>query len=459
MSILVFIHALAALLLALYALHQGTLLALFFLNRQNKNSEDVAHRDSTRLVSALPTVTVQLPLYNERYVAERIIQACAALDYPKDKLQIQVLDDSTDDTTLIAQLAIEEASANGLAIELLHRDNRHGYKAGALAEGMRQTQSEFIAILDADFVPQPSFLRTLLAERRVFDDPCIGFVQTRWGYLNRDENPATRAQAMMLDLHFCIEQPARNRSGLLMAFNGSGGIWRRACIQDAGGWQADTLTEDLDLSYRAQLRGWQGLFLADEAVPGELPHDVLAYKQQQARWARGTVQCLRKLMPRMVTSTLPLRQKLFAWLHMSGYIIHPLMLVMMLTTPLLLFTSAHLPPWLGWMSGLSLAPIGSMLVAQALHRRPWHHVLRDLPATLMLGIGVAFSNTASMVVGLFKHSSGEFVRTPKNKEDKGDKEIKKRIRVERGKGGIPRVRIGRCGASWRWRCMGWWRWW
>ena len=365
----------------------------------------------------MPSVTIQLPLYNERYVAERIVQACAALDYPRHKLHIQVLDDSTDDTTHIAQFAVDEACVRGLSIELIHRTNRQGYKAGALAEGTQKICSDLIAIFDADFVPPPHFLRTLICDRRVFDDPSIGFVQTRWGYLNRDENNATRAQAMMLDIHFFIEQPARNNSGLHMAFNGSGGIWRRACILDAGGWQADTLTEDLDLSYRAQLRGWRGLYLADESVPGELPHNVLAYKQQQARWARGTVQCLRKLMPRVFTSSWPLHQKLFAWLHMSGYIIHPLMLVMMLTTPLLLFTSAHLPAWLSWMGGLSLAPIASMLVAQTFHKRPWHKVLHDLPFMLLLGTGVAFSNTVSMIVGLFKKQSGEFARTPKMQDE------------------------------------------
>jgi cellulose synthase/poly-beta-1,6-N-acetylglucosamine synthase-like glycosyltransferase len=425
LTLLVFIHALAALLLALYALHQGILLALFFLKRRKPEThQGVAHlpvRHADALGDApcrhTPSITVQLPLYNERYVAERIIQACAALDYPRDKLCIQVLDDSTDDTTLIAQFAIEEAEANGLHIELIHRTNRQGYKAGALAEGMRETCSDLVAIFDADFVPPPDFLRKLVCEQRVFDDPQIGFVQTRWGYLNRDENNATRAQAMMLDIHFLIEQPARSNSNLLMAFNGSGGIWRRVCIEDAGGWQADTLTEDLDLSYRAQLRGWRGLFLAGEAVPSELPRDVPAYKQQQARWARGTVQCLLKLMPRVFKSNLPRHKKLFAWLHVSGYIIHPLMLVMMVTTPLLLFTSAHLPGWLGWMSGLSLAPIASMLAAQALHKRPGLRVLRDLPVTLMLGIGVAFSNTASMCMGLFRHASGEFARTPKMRGD------------------------------------------
>jgi cellulose synthase/poly-beta-1,6-N-acetylglucosamine synthase-like glycosyltransferase len=435
LNLLIFIHALAALLLALYALHQGILLALFLVKRNSATSLSQfdagtrAHKpgfskafrgSKPRLCARgarheiFPSVTVQLPLFNERFVAERIIRACAALDYPKDKLRIQVLDDSTDDTMLIAQMAVEDARTDGIAIELLHRANRHGYKAGALAEGTRQTHSDLIAIFDADFVPPPDFLRKLICKRRVFDDPCVGFVQTRWAYLNRDDNVATRAQAMMLDIHFFIEQPARNASNLTMAFNGSGGIWRRACIEDAGGWQHDTLTEDLDLSYRAQLRGWRGFFLADEAVPSELPCDVLAYKQQQARWARGTVQCLRKLMPRVFGSELALRQKLFAWLHMSGYIIHPLMLVMMLTTPLLLFTSAHLPPWLSWMSGLSLAPIASMLAAQAVQGRPWHRVLRDLPTTLMLGIGVAFSNTIGMVLGLLGQASGEFTRTPKN---------------------------------------------
>jgi cellulose synthase/poly-beta-1,6-N-acetylglucosamine synthase-like glycosyltransferase len=406
----------ASLVLALYALHQGVLLLLFLCTAMRRKSAHPVAQTTPNPARALPSVMVQLPLYNERFVAERIIRACAALDYPTEKLHIQVLDDSSadDDTTRIAQLAVDEARARHINIDLVHRDHRHGYKAGALAHGLHQTTAEFIAVFDADFVPPNHFLRSVLQQCRAFDDPTVGFVQTRWGHLNRTASLTTRAQAMMLDLHFLIEQSARSYTGMPLAFNGSGGIWRRACIEDAGGWQADTLTEDLDLSYRARLRGWRGVFLSDVVSPGELPCDVLAYKQQQARWARGTVQCMHKLLAHVFRSTrLSLRQKCFAFMHISGYLIHPLLLVMMLTPPLLLMWSVPLPQWLGWVSVLSLSPLVSMAMAQALQRRPWLQVVADLPFALMLGIGVAFSNSASMVLGLQRQHSGEFVRTPK----------------------------------------------
>ncbi len=418
MEFIIALHALCLILLSAYAFHQGVLLALY-LHRPARRPLPALRRQSCHHA---PTVTIQIPLFNERYVAERIIAAAAAQDYPADKLHIQVLDDSTDDTTEIACRAIARARRRGIRIELLHRIHRTGYKAGALAAGLARAPGDLIAIFDADFLPAPDFLRRLICERRVFDDPCVGFVQTRWDYLNRDASLLTRAQAMTLDVHFIIEQPVRSSNGLLMNFNGSGGIWRRACIEDAGGWQHDTLTEDLDLSYRAELRGWRGVYLVDEPAPSELPNDVLAYKRQQARWARGTLQTARKLLPAIVTSSLPWHCKLAAWMHLTGYFIHPLILLMSLTTPLLVLhallgihhgASAGLPMWVNAISLLSLAPIASMFAAHAARGRTVLQFLRDLPASLMLGIGVSFSNTVAMLKALFEKQTGDFARTPK----------------------------------------------
>ncbi len=452
MEFVVALHALCLILLSIYALHQGLLLVLYLRGKRNVRRtseyvnppedclpvlgsdkfnlrEDEVRRDD----KLLPTVTIQLPLFNERFMAERIICAVSEMDYPRDRLHIQVLDDSTDDTTAIAQRTVQCARAQGVKIDLIHRANRTGFKAGALAAALPHAQGELIAIFDADFVPPRNFLRRLIIDRHVFDNPQVGFVQTRWDYLNRDVSALTRAQAMTLDVHFMIEQPARNKNGLLINFNGSGGIWRRACICDAGGWAADTLTEDLDLSYRAELRGWQGVYLEDESAPGELPSDVLAYKRQQARWARGTFQTVRKLMPCIARSSLPLSQKAAAWMHLSGYFIHPLIFVMTLTTPFMVLaglTGTHpyfsLGPgvepgpglgvagaWINAVSLLSFAPMLSMLIAHCARGRPLRWFLRDLPASLMLGVGVSFSNTMAMLNAVLSKRTGDFTRTPK----------------------------------------------
>ena len=411
MELLSALHAAAALILGLYALHQGALLLLYFRHRHKIVAQ------TTVPLEVLPSLLIQLPLFNERFVAERIIDAAAQFDYPSDKLSIQVLDDSTDETTRIAAECIEKWRMCGVDIQLIHRDLRPGYKAGALAEGLALSDAEFVAIFDSDFVPPPELLKQIMG---VFADPKIGFAQTRWGHINRDANGATRSQAMTLEIHFTIEQFARNQSGLLMAFNGSGGIWRRSCIEDAGGWQTDTLTEDLDLSYRAQLCGWRGVFLPKLSAPGEIPHNVLAYKRQQSRWARGTVQCIRKLGGRILRSRAitPL-QKFGAFMHLTGYAIHPLMLLMTITTPLLVlrtifgFTDAAVPAWLSLVGFLSLAPICSMITANMARGRSLLEVLRDLPGALLLGVGVAFANSAAMARALIKRESGEFERTPK----------------------------------------------
>lgn len=356
-------------------------------------------------------------------MAERIIRAAVAQDYPHDRLHIQILDDSTDDTSQIAQQIVTQARRKGVAIDHIRRAERCGYKAGALAAALPLAKGEFIAIFDADFLPDPGFLRRILLDRRSFDDPCVGFVQTRWDFLNRDVSVLTRAQAMTLDVHFIIEQPGRNKAGLFMNFNGSGGIWRRGCICDAGGWASDTLTEDLDLSYRAEIRGWRGVYLEDEAAPGELPVDVMAYKRQQARWARGTWQTVRKLIPSILRASFPLKIKLAAWMHLTGYFIHPLILLMTLTTPLLIGASllgprlgpqqTSVPMWVNLISVLSIAPMVSMYVAHRARGRTFWQFVRDLPEALMLGVGVSFSNTIAMASALFDKRTGHFLRTPK----------------------------------------------
>jgi len=425
MEFVITLHALCLLILSLYALHQAYLLSLYWRTRKTAASA----KDCQVTDRCLPPVTVQIPLYNERTIAERIIAAAASQTYPRHALHIQVLDDSTDDTTRIARRAIDRARRQGVDIELIHRTHRLGYKAGALTAGLNQAKGDFIAIFDADFVPKPDFLVRLMTECDSFADPAIGFVQTRWDYLNRDASPLTRAQAMTLDVHFIIEQPARSGNGLMMNFNGSGGVWRRSCICDAGGWASDTMTEDLDLSYRAGLRGWRGVYLADESAPSELPADVLAYKRQQARWARGTLQTVCKLVPQIMRSSKPLHVKLAACMHLTGYFIHPLMLVISITTPLLILRTllgpvlgllsipvnqSAVPMWVNAISLLSFAPIVSMGVAHSARGRTFWQFIRDLPASLMFGIGTSFSTTIGMLSALLDRHTGDWTPTPKS---------------------------------------------
>lgn len=427
------VHAICLLLLSAYALHQAVLLTLFIARRQPSSPPSIRSGEAAGFMlngiegqpaalplHAPPTVTIQIPIFNERSVAERIIAAAAAQDYPRDRFCIQVLDDSTDDTMLTVCKAVEKARAAGVTIELLHRSERIGFKAGAMNEGLQHTHTELVAIFDADFIPAPDFLTRVICERCAFDDPRVGFAQTRWDYLNRDDSAITRAQALTLDMHFVIEQPARCNHGLLMNFNGSGGIWRRACIDDAGGWEADTMTEDLDLSYRAELRGWRGVYFGDEGAPGELPDDIVAYKRQQARWARGTLQTVRKLMPAILRSPLPLHTKLAAWMHLSGYFVHPLILVLMLTLPVLLLRtwllpgSQPLPVWVNAASLLTAAPLLSMFVAHQARGRSLMAFLRDMPIALMIGVGLSFSNSMSMLRALVsRQKGGEWIPTPK----------------------------------------------
>jgi len=365
----------------------------------------------------LPTLTTQLPIFNERHVAERVIRAVAAFDHPRDRHQIQVLDDSTDETRGRIETLVAELQAAGHWIELHHRRDRHGFKAGALQDAMPAARGDFIAIFDADFAPPPDFPRRLLPH---FDDPRTGLVQARWGHLNRERSLLTRAQSMGIDGHFAIEQSARCSNHLFLNFNGTAGIWRRDCVLDAGGWTADTLTEDLDLSYRAQLRGWRIEYVPEVVVPAELPTTYSAFKSQQFRWAKGSIQTARKLLPQVFASARPPLAKAQAVFHLGHYLAHPLMLaVALLALPSLAHLGGTLD--LGWLTLLAIPLLAATfgptcLYATSqhlLHRDDWWRRVLLLPGLVLVGFGICISNTRAVLEALLGIRSG-FVRTPKS---------------------------------------------
>lgn len=390
------------------------LLAAFGLNVLVALIAAVLHRQprpTGPLPAELPPVLVQLPLFNERYVVERLIDAAAALEYPADKLHIQVLDDSTDETASLARARVAHYHARGLNISYLHRTQRTGFKAGALAAGLAaDTNSEYMAIFDADFVPPRDFLRRLLPDFAT--EARLGLVQARWEHLNAQENLITRAQALALDSYFTVEQVARSGAGWLMNFNGSAGLWRRTCIEEAGGWQGDTLAEDLDLSYRAQLRGWRLTYRAEAAAPAELPPTILAVKRQQFRWAKGSFQVMKKLGGTLLAAQMPLYKKFLGVLHLAGYLPHPLVVLsVLLSLPVVLFSQPVPFHWegLGW---LGLVPPLAVVWGQwRLKRSVWN--LRDYVFAVPGMIGLAVSNTCAFVEALSGQAS-EFQRTPKN---------------------------------------------
>ena len=366
-------------------------------------------------LDSLPPVTIQLPIYNEMYVAERLISAAASLDYPPELLQIQVLDDSTDETAALAAAQVARLQRNGVDIQHLHRRERTGYKAGALAAGTQQARGEFIAIFDADFIPPPDFLRRTLPH---FARPEVAFVQTRWGHVNRNYSFLTFLQSLAIDAHFMVEQHARFSAGHWFNFNGTAGIWRRAALLDAGGWKADTLTEDLDLSYRAFFKGWRAVYLREVEVPAELPVSFNAYRRQQGRWARGSLECAQKFIPRLWSAPLPLRDKLEGTLHLTGYCVHLLLAALVFLYPLVLLISREYPALIslfgiGALFNLTaFAPTLFFLVAEGqLGNRPW----RRLPSILFvsaLGAGMMV-NTLRAAAGILAGRRAAFERTPK----------------------------------------------
>jgi len=418
--------------LALYGIHRSWLLVLWWKNRSASPAPPPQPEE-------WPVVTVQLPLYNEMYVAARLIDAVTRLDYPKERLEIQVLDDSTDETRDVVAAKVAEYRARGFDIHHLHRTDRTGFKAGALAAGAERARGRFLAVFDADFVPPPHFLRRVIP---YFLDPRggdeIGMVQARWDHLNRDYSLLTRIQAVLLDGHFLIEHTARHRSGRFFNFNGTAGVWRREVIEDAGGWQHDTLTEDLDLSYRAQLAGWRFLYLPELAVPSELPVDVNGFKSQQYRWARGSIQTGRKLLVRILRSALPWPVKAEAFVHLTNNVSYFLMVLLsLLVFPSMVLRqdAAHrtlllvdLPLFVAATVSVLAFYVASQM---AQGDSGWRRRLTTLPALMGLGIGLSINNARAVVAGFF-HRGGVFHRTPKY-----------RIEGDRGGWRSKRYRVGK----------------
>ncbi len=375
-----------------------------------------------------PMVTIQLPLYNELYVVERLINSVCEIDYPKEKLQIQVLDDSTDETVQISAEVVNKKKAEGFDIDQVRRENRKGFKAGALKEGLKTAKGEYVAIFDADFIPHKDFLKKTLA---FFSNDKVGMVQTRWEHLNGDYSILTKAQALALDGHFVIEQTVRNKAGFFINFNGTGGIWRKECIEDAGNWHDDTLTEDLDLSYRAQLKGWRFVFLKDFTSPAELPSEINALKSQQFRWTKGAIETAKKLLPLVWGSNMPLRIKLQSTFHLTNNLAFPfILLTAILNVPLIFIknSGAH-DVYFAILSVFVLAFVSSFLFylySQKDIHADWRKKIVLFPLFMAGSMGLAVNNSRAVFEGLLNRKS-EFVRTPKYKvENNNDSWIGKR---------------------------------
>src|SRR5258706_187800 len=393
--------------------------------------------------SELPFITVQLPLFNEMYVVERLVKAVSEIDYPRDRMEIQVLDDSTDETVALARATVAKYAARGFDIHYIHRADRTGFKSGALENGLKTAKGDLIAIFDADFVPKPDFLCKLIHH---FTDPIVGCAQMRWSHINGSYNLLTRLQTIMLDGHFVVEQTTRNRAGNFFNFNGTAGIWRRQAIEMSGGWQHDTLTEDTDLSFRAQLMGWRFVYLLDEDAPAEIPVEINAFKAQQRRWAKGVLQVWFKLYRRIWHAPLPLRVKLEMFFRLTGNISYPLMIVasfmqfplllvrynqglyqlMMLDVPLLFFSTVSVVLFYG----TAVWYLDQKRTLRLLH----------LPLVMSLGIGLAFSNARAVFEALFGVKS-DFVRTPKYRVEKTTDESWKQKKYKRKHGWLPLLEL------------------
>jgi cellulose synthase/poly-beta-1,6-N-acetylglucosamine synthase-like glycosyltransferase len=428
------VYAAAVGALAIYAIHSAWLLSRFLRFRRDARILE-ADELSRPLPDELPHVLVQLPVFNERDVVDRLVDAVGRLSWPADRLHLQLLDDSTDDSVQRGAEACARLRASGLDCIQLCRPTRSGFKAGALDHGMQQQDSPFIAIFDADFVPEPDFLERAI--RPLIADPQLALVQGRWAHLNREENSLTRAQALGIDGHFAVEQGARAWSGLAMNFNGTCGLWRRSAIIAGGGWEHDTLTEDMDLSYRVQLAGWRCTYRLGLAVPGEIPASVNAWRSQQFRWAKGSLQTAIKLLPRVWRSPWSLNEKLAATLHMKHYLVHPLILVSLLTAALALVAAASLPSWfmlLGlacFLIGAATPPIIYLTAQLVLHGAGGWRRMSMLPALAAFGTGIAISNTRAAWQALRGHQSS-FVRTPKAGSLQGAKTSSYRSRAASG---------------------------
>jgi cellulose synthase/poly-beta-1,6-N-acetylglucosamine synthase-like glycosyltransferase len=410
--------------LAIYGWHRYYLVYLYMRHKDKEPKTGLP-------LDSLPAVTIQLPLYNEMYVADRLIDAVCHIDYPRQLLEIQVLDDSTDETRQIADSAVRRWAAEGVDIKYIHRTDRGGYKAGALEAGLKVARGEYVAIFDADFIPTPDFLIQLMPH---FADPGVGMVQARWGHINEDYSLLTRIQAILLDGHFVLEHGGRHRGGRFFNFNGTAGIWRRTAIDDAGGWQHDTLTEDLDLSYRAQLKGWRFVFVPRVIAPAEVPVEMNAFKSQQHRWAKGSIQTCRKLLPTILRSNLPLGVKAEAFFHLTANFNYILMCVL----SVLIFPSMVIRYNMGWYEMLLIdVPLffaatfsfcNFYIVCQREVHDDWVHRLKYVPFLMSVGIGLSVNNTRAVFEALFNKQS-EFARTPKYRiEGDSDEWVGKKYR-------------------------------
>lgn len=410
-TLVIALYLVALTILGIYGAHRGNLLMLYLKHRKNAPKPLRTFEESE-----LPTITIQLPTFNEMYVVERLLEGVARIDYPKDKLHLQVLDDSTDETTQIARAKVDELCERGFDAEYVHRVDRTGYKAGALENGLKTAKGELVMVFDADFVPEPNIIRKMVDH---FTDEKVGMVQARWGHINREYSVLTKCQSMMLDGHFVIEHIARNRSGRFFNFNGTAGIWRKQTIADAGGWQHDTVTEDMDLSFRAQIKGWRFVYVPEALAPAELPCEMNSFKTQQFRWAKGSAQTTKKLLGLVLKADIPWRVKMEVIFHLTNNFAYLfLVLLAMLQLPNMLIRRHMDHPELLLLDvPLFAATCGSICVFylvthRALYDNLWDAIKR-LPLMMALGIGLSVNNARAVLEGLFGKDL-EFVRTPKH---------------------------------------------
>jgi cellulose synthase/poly-beta-1,6-N-acetylglucosamine synthase-like glycosyltransferase len=438
--------------LSLYGLHRFDTIYTYFKHRKKATGDPV-------LFENLPPVTIQLPLYNERYVLERLIDEVVKIEYPRELLQIQVLDDSTDDTHQFAEALCERYRNIGHNIKYRHRTNREGFKAGALQEGLTTATGDFVAVFDADFLPPADFLTRTIHH---FSDPKVGVVQTRWSYLNSDFNSLTEVQRVLLDGHFILEHGARSRAGYFFNFNGTAGILRKEMIADAGGWQHDTLTEDSDLSYRAQVKGWKFVYLPGVECPSELPVEMHGFQVQQFRWAKGLTQCAKKLLPGIVKADIPFRVKAEAFMHLTPNISYPLMVIISMLMLPVMIVRFYMGAWEMVLLDLPLivASFWSLsafyVVAQReLHPKDWKRTFFILPKLMAIGVALTLNNTRAVMEALFNVQSG-FVRTPKYAIEGSDQRstTQKRMIVKKYKrrsGMLPYLELA-CGTYFLYMC-------
>lgn len=433
------LYAVVLFVLWLFGIHRYAIMGYFARHKNNPPQPLAPFAEED-----LPVVTVQLAVFNEMYVVRRLLDAVCAIDYPRDKMEIQVLDDSTDETVEICKAHVDMWADKGFDIKHIHRTNREGYKAGALDEGLKICRGEFIVMFDADFVPTKDFIRRQVHH---FSDPKVGFVQARWAHLNENHSLLTKLQALFLNGHFVLEHTARQRSGRFFTFSGTAGTWRKATIGDAGGWQHDTLVEDCDLSYRCQMKGWRGVYLVDQAVPAELPVDMNGFKSQQHRWAKGFIQAMLKLLVPVWKSSQPLKVKIEATFHLCNNLTYPLMVLLsILMMPALYYRSQMMTGWLAIVFDISLF-VGATVSILSFYtyserqiNTKWYKRLHYMPLLMAIGIGLCLSQSKAVLEALFGHES-PFVRTPKYLAGENDKDAWKAKKYKARRSMMPMLEL------------------